>query len=198
MTTPAGLPAYIGTLSVRYTVDGQEAVNVLGVRTDGGTSGTVSSQEAADALLAGWWAAVRPSLTDSCVLTGATMRGASLGGPLVFEAALPSGTLTGASSASNEVLAVSAVINLKSTRGGRSGMGRIYLPAVPQGNVLSDGRTLNPTWRDTLQTAVQTFATTVYGGARLAVVSRKLGEANLVTTAQVRPVVGIQRGRLYG
>lgn len=200
MTSPAPVapvPSHVALLTVKYAYQGQEMANVLAFTNAEGTAGgSAASQQLADQATAAWWNNIKTRLSTSLTLTGATLRGQDFGVPSVFEAVLPTG-LAGAFAGAPSSPVFSAVMLLKSTRGGRSGMGRIYVPGLLQADMNANGQVWTPAPLEALRATVATFQAGTYAGQRLCVYSRRHGTAALVTGVSARQKVGVQRKRLY-
>jgi hypothetical protein len=189
-TRPPALPipgAF--AVALTYDVSGQPAVIVLGVddvATDPSQAATVATT---------FHNAARPLMATSCVLQDITIREAVPDGATIG-AALPAVNARSGIAAGNLITAYATLVRWNTGRGGRSGRGRTFIPGFTTGNLQADGRTLSSTALTAAQALVTTMTTPGPGMQGFAVLSRRLGEANVVVSGSVSQIVGVQRRRL--
>lgn len=184
-------------ITVRYTLAGQECVNVLGLYDRNVASATTQAE--AQAVLQAWWSAVRTHVSQELVCVGGEFRDLAEVPGQTFELSAPTG---GGGSVTGGVALTAAAFRIKwgTSFPGRSGRGVTYLPGVAEGSTNVDGRTLMTTAQSALLSSIQTtYLTALTGGSGPlvpAVISHKVGNARQITSASVLSVIGVQRRRM--
>lgn len=116
-------------------------------------------------------------------------------------AAEVAGSGTGSATGTSASLSVAAIVAWKTARAGRSFRGRTYMAPLVTAGLATDGRTLVPASATAYQNAWIAYRTALDGatttnGGKIAILSERLGSAEVVTSVIVRSVLGSQRGRL--
>lgn len=197
MTTPltGRLPIPGGlSLTLKISYSGQDSQIVLGGF--GGDTGPSAS------IAAKWrdhaWQAFMPLIAGSAICQGAVLRDASQPDGLVFEVSGPTSP-NGGGGAGGNILAAATLVKWSTVRGGRSGKGRTFLPALPSGALGTDGRTYASTHGPKVATAVAAYLNTTAVqavGVAPAVLSYRQGEASVIVGGSLAPVIGLQRRRM--
>jgi hypothetical protein len=196
MTTPVPPNPDSYTLAVTYSINGQEAVNVLGGKIN--IAGATVEQDDADNWANQWWQNAKQSMTAEVQYVSALMRHLIPNGR-TWTPATPGGSLVGAAAGTVAVMNTAAVVKWSTAQGGRRGRGRTFLPGVPAGSIVGS-RTLSPTFVSNTNTSMNGYVAGMRGlttqNVLPAIVSRKFGSSAYILTASVAPVVGTQRERL--
>ncbi len=183
-------------LAVRYNIQGQPAVTVLGGYWTVPPAVTIAEGQR---WLNAWWDAVRPSITDAVSCMGAEFRDLSnVPGAAVEIPAppLPKGGIV----ASLSLSAASYIVKWQTATPGRSGRGRTFVPGVTENNIEPDGRSIVAAAVGVLQGNVEAKYRNVLvpaaGNVVPGVISRKQAFCRQVNGQSVGAVVGIQRRRM--
>lgn len=197
MTTPTGrlYPPASLQLTLRLLQDGQEAAVVLGA---GSFDGIGFNQALADAWRDGAWNAFRPVISSGVTCVGAILRETYKPEGLVQEAGPPA-TAAGSQTGVVAIAGACTLIRWTTTRGGRSGKGRTFLPGLIGGSVSAGGRTYTTAHQTAVNTAVSAYLTSGHWtthGIEPAILSFTKGVASTVTSGALASVVGIQRRRM--
>lgn len=115
--------------------------------------------------------------------------------------AIAAGSGNGGAIADPTALNAAAVVQWRTARAGRSYRGRTFCAPLWPGCIAGTGRTLHPDRKNEFVTAWTAYRTAIDGlagtnGAKIAVLSERLGTAEPVTSVTVSDVLGSQRGRL--
>lgn len=197
MTSPSPAPLLIPDamqMTVNLVSAGQPAAVVMGIK------GPVSSLTPTFAAAArdAWWAAFRPLMASSVSITGVTLRYCGDKTYAPVETGAPSTTAGGAAAASG-LQAACTLIKWSTSRGGRSGKGRTFLPGLMASAVGTDGRTYIGTYPATVQNAINAYlqSSAFTAGVGIpAILSFTLGEAFSIQSGALAPIVGVQRRRM--
>lgn len=179
------IPAGDGIATYRFTVSGDsEEMNcVVGVRTASPPLGV----DHANRLMRAMATTVLLNISSSTTLLGVTLRVKQDGGDfLVFEsnAASVTGGAAGAAAPQNTAL----ILRKVTTRGGRRGKGRMFIPGIPEG-VVDQAGILTATARTDFTTLAGQFlaalsATAVAGPPAQAPVVTTIQHSNSTTTSR--------------
>lgn len=183
-------------LTVKLNDGGQPAAVVLG-----GVSGSpgATSVALANAWLQVFASQFMPLIANGINITGAVLRDVSAADGLVAEVGAPTANASGTRGAGRALAAASVLIKWSTARGGRSGKGRTFLPAVQSLDVNADGRTYNAAFATTVQTAITNYLTSASlqtAGLQPAVLSFTKGTAAVITGGALAGTVGVQRRRM--
>lgn len=181
-------------MAVKITYSGQDALCVVGAT---GPS-AVPTQEVATAWRDLFWSSFSPLMAGAATCTGAIVR--QVDGPdgVVVEVGPPA-VPGGGGGQGGVLLAACTLIKWSTTRGGRSGKGRLFLPAVPGSFISGDGRTYLAAAQSAVATAVNAYIANDGPASALvnpSVLSFTKGVASPITAGSLAAVVGVQRRRM--
>lgn len=181
--TPPRLPvAGAWHVALTYDVSGQPAVVVLG------SFGDATSDQVA--IANAFHTNARALMSTSTTLQSIVSHDAS-GSGNALQLPLPATNRTG-TGAGNLITAYATLLRWGTSRGGRTGKGRTFVPGFVTGSLAADGRTLS----STALTAATTLGQAMADVAGFCVISHRAGTATPVDTYSVSSIVGVQRRRL--